>query len=157
MCVFDINENMQEFQYDVLFTGGESVCSKNCLGNGTCEKSECKCQPAFGGESCEVGISELQLTKELEMIVDPGNYLFFKVAKGNVKNSASVNFKISSKNTKSYVVKDTSASLPSAQNTLKVISLESNGDSGVGFIPQDEIIGFDKDDYDFLIFSKRKF
>lgn len=154
MCVFNTNTKITSFEYDIIFTGGENICSKNCLGNGTCKSSICKCQAAFGGESCEVGISELQTNKELQIIIEPGSYKFFKVAKKNVLDSAALNFKLSSLSLKCYLVKDSSPNLPSSSNTLKLFPLESKGEEGVGFIPENEVPGFDGSEYEFLVLCK---
>lgn len=152
MCIFDTFSESQEFEYDLLFTGGESVCSKNCLGNGSCQNSACQCQTNFHGDTCEVGLFELNKEKQLQIVVDSGKYQYFKVAKEDVADAATLNFEVSSSKIKAYVMKDTASFLPTSINTLKVLEIEASGNTGVGFKPEEEVPQFSKEDYTYLIF-----
>lgn len=151
MCVFNTKDGNASFEYDMLFTGGDNVCPKNCSGSGSCNESSCECQTGFAGDFCETSLPELTTANPLEVFADPGVYNFFKVKKESVQDSSSISFKISSSTVNCYVSRDTATTLPTSFNSIKLFPLVSNGQGVVAFKPEDEIPGFADDNYEALV------
>lgn len=92
----------------------------------------------------------------MEITADPGEYNFFRIKKENLQDSSSIGFRISSKTVNCYVSKDNSPALPTSANSIKLFPLTSSGDDMVAFKPEEEIPGFDDQNYGYLVLCKFK-